>query len=101
MGVHEQASVRSSPTRVRILYAYLAYKLDLFGLAYDVINKGRPNMRSSNLKVLILCEVGRVKDAIDVAKDEFLFKPDFVKKQSPKSRNTPVIKCVFGMNLFD
>ena len=101
-GVHaQQASDNSLTSRIRILYAYLACKLGLFGLAFDVISRDRPNMRSTNLKVLILCEAGRTKDAIDVAKVEFLLKPAVTEKYSTKSKNTPVIRCINGVDLFD
>lgn len=62
--------------RITSLYAYFAYKTGNHSIAYDVLTDvrfvGRPNKFTSNLKLLILTEVGRLNDALNLIRCELL-----------------------------
>ena len=59
---------KSSGGRITAIYAYFAYKLGHYGPAFDVLTDPRRVSRqsklTSNLKILILTEVGRLQDVM-------------------------------------
>ena len=59
-----QGSFPLQQTRSVCMYAWLAMKLENYGLAYDLINKCKPTSLTDNVQLSILTEAGRVKDAL-------------------------------------
>ena len=59
-----QGSFPSSQTRSVCMYAWLAMKLENYGLAYDLINKCETTSLTNNVQLSILTEAGRLNDAL-------------------------------------
>ena len=59
-----QGSFPSNQTRSVCMYAWLAMKLENYGLAYDLINKCETTSLTNNVQLSILTEAGRLNDAL-------------------------------------
>ena len=83
-------TMKSSGGRVTAIYAHFALKLGQYGPAYDALTDprrvARPSMFTTNLKILILTEVGRLKDALLIIRSvsKFIERMETLKKLSNK-----------------
>ena len=93
-------NVQTSGGRITALYSYFGYKTGNYVPAYDVISNSRRVSKNSkyttNLKLLILTEVGRLKDAFLVIRSELLPSRDVTARQSKSgSKNDQVLCFIF------
>ena len=67
-------------------YAFFAYKTGNFGPAFDILTDSRrvnrPSKFTTNLKLLILTDVGRLNDALLVIRSELLPSRDAIRLSS-------------------
>jgi hypothetical protein len=89
--------VQTSGGRITALYSYFGYKTGNYVPAYDVISNSRRVSKTSkyttNLKVLILTEVGRLKDAFLIIRSECLPSRDVTARQSRSNSKNDQVTC--------
>ena len=87
---------RSSNGRIAPLYSMFAYKVGQYGLAFDVLTKAssRPGKLSTNLKILIMSEVGRLNDALLLIRSELLPPRDSKNEQNEHTSPRKAIVCL-------